>query len=315
LFDLSVFTLTVEKVAFLQIFIFIGYFLRRKGILGKDACKSLSFLCTHLFLPAYTIVSLPKSFAVEKLGGNAILLSFSLITLAVSIIAGRLAGRFLAQNDGERRAFSYLFTFANSGYFGLPVVKGVFGEEILGQFLVFYLPFSIAIHSYGWGIFASKTKFEFKKAFLSPTIIATYFSAFLGLTGIQLPGFLQQAMESASDCMSPSAMLLAGLVMGAKPLKELVFSLRPYLIECIRIVSMPLIIGVPLYLAGVRGVYYFFSLIIVSLPAGMNVIVFPESHGQDASNNSKLVFISTLLSLITVPLIFSLAKILSGITV
>ncbi len=315
MFDLSVFALTVETVAFLLIFLSTGFFLRRKNILGKEACSVLSFLTSYLFLPAYTLNKLPQSFTVENLGSNAKIILFACAVLMIAIILGRLAAKILHKNERERRAFSYLFAFSNTSYFGLPVVEGVFGEAVLGQFIIFTLPFSIAIYSYGWGIFASKTKFDVKKCFLSPTIIATYIAAFLGLTGLSLPSFVTKALAGAGNCMSPSAMLLAGLVMGAKPLKELLCSKRSYFIEAIRLITMPLCIGTPLYLAGFRGVYLFLALLVVALPAGMNVIVFPESQGQDATENSTLVFISTILSLIAVPLIFTFAKILSGFSV
>ena len=115
--------------------------------------------------------------------------------------------------------------------------------------------------------------------------------------------------------MSPCAMLLGGLVMGARPLKELLFKARPYFIECLRIATIPLIIGLPLYLLGVRGVYLFMAFIVVGLPSGMNIIVFPESMGHDATENSRIVFISTLISIITVPVVFAVAKLLSGLAV
>jgi predicted permease len=227
-----------------------------------------------------------------------------------------LASRILGKNEGEKKAFSYLFAFSNMNYFGLPVIKGVFGADVLGQFLVFTLPFTVLIHSYGWGIFASEKKFDIKKCFLSPTIIAIYVSAALGLTGLRLPDMIGGeggVLQTAGACMSVTAMLLAGVVMGSKSLKELLFSLRPYLMELIRIVATPIIVGLPLYLLGVRGTYLFLALVVTALPAGMNVIVFPESHGHDASENSKIVFVSTLLSVVAVPVIFTLAKLLSGI--
>lgn len=316
MFDMQVFSLTVETVAFLQIFILTGYFLRRKGMVGHDACKVISVLTAYLFLPAYTLAKLPQSFTMENLGTNAKLLGFSLLICLIAVLLGRVASKFLAKTDMEKRAFAYMFAFSNTGYFGLPVVEGVFGEEVLGQFIVFTMPIGIVIHSYGWGLFASEKKFDVKKCFLSPNIIATYISAFLGLTGLYLyiPDFLQNAFSGAGACMSPCAMLLAGFVMGARPLKDMLFSLRPYFIEIIRIVSMPLLVGGGLWLCGLRGVYLFLAFVVVALPSGMNIIVFPESHGQDATENSKLVFVSTLLSILTVPVIFSLAKILSGVS-
>ncbi len=316
MFDMQIFLMTVETVAFLQVFILTGYFLRRSHLLGQDACKVVSLLTSHVFLPTYTLAKLPKSFTMENLGTNAKLLGFSLVVLAISVILGRVASKLLGKTDMEKKAFAYLFTFSNTAYFGLPMVEGVFGEEVLGQFIVFTLPITIAIHSYGWGIFASETKFDIKKCFLSPTIIATYVSAFLGLTGLYrfIPDFLSRAFDGAGACMSPCAMLLAGLVMGARPLKNLLLTARTYLIEIIRIASMPLLVGGGLYLCGVRGVYLFLAFVAVGLPAGMNIVVFPESMGHDASENSKIVFVSTLLAIITVPIVFSLAGILSGVS-
>ncbi len=315
MFDLSVFTLTVETVAFLLIFIFIGFFLRRKEILGREACTALSYLSTHLFLPAYYVSKMPKNFTVENLVTNAKIILFACAVLVVAIFLGRLAAKLLGKNEGEKKALSYLFSFTNTGYFGLPVIEGVFGEAVLGQFLVFVLPFTIAIHSYGWGIFASKSKIDIKKCLTSPTIISFYISIFLGMTGLSFPSFLNKALIGAGNCMSPAAMILAGLVMGARPLKELLSTKRSYFLELVRLIAMPLCIGIPLYLLGIRGVYLFLSLLVVALPAGMNVIVFPESHGEDATENSKIVFVSTLLSIVAVPVIFTLAKILSGLSV
>lgn len=314
MFDLSVFFLTMQKVAFLLIFIFAGYLLRRSGKLGKSSTGTVSVLTTFLFAPAYSIVNLSQTFTVENLGSNLAIAGLSLLLLPFIIIFARfLAGRF-AKDDFEKRTFSYMFAFANTGYFGYPVIQGVFGEEMLSRFMVFCLPLNLAINSYGYSLFLSaKGGFSLKKTLLSPLMIGCYAGCFLGLTGLEIPPLLGDTLSGAASCMSPASMILAGLVMGAFPLKKLLSGLRPYLLGAVRLLLIPAVFALPLYFCGVRGIYLFLSLVTMAMPTGMNIVIYPESLGLDASDNAKFCFVSTLTSILTLPVVFALAKAVSGL--
>ena len=315
MFDPKVFFLTLQNVALLLIFIFAGYLLRRSGKCGRDAATTLSVLTTFLFSPAYSINNLSKSFTVEKLGQNARLVLLSTFLILAAIFISKLLARLLGRSDFEKRTFAYMFAFGNSGYFGYPVVQGVFGDEALGQFIIFCLPINIAICSYGYGLFVeeSEGKFNPKKVLFSPMMIGCYVGCLLGLTGFALPSFVSSALGGAAACMSPSSMLLAGLVLGAFPLKKLLSGLRPYLLGFVRLLVLPLIFGVPLYLLGFRGTELFLALVSVSLPAGMNIVVYPESLGLDASDNARICFVSVLMSLATLPPVYSIIQTVSGL--
>lgn len=315
MFDVTVFLLTLEKVAFLLLFIFIGYALRRKNKLNRDSAMAISVLTTWVFSPAYTVINLPKTFTLENLGSNALLIGTATLLVFPVIGVARFLALKLGRDGFERRTLSYMLAFSNIGYFGYPVVEGVFGDEVLAKFMVFCLPFNLAICSYGYSLFmqASGKKFRLGGVLLSPLMLGCYAGYFLGLTGLRLPSLLDTAFTAAGACMSPASMLLAGIVMGSFPLKKLLSGVRPYLLGVVRLLLIPLLFGIPLYLFGVRGIYLFLSLVIISMPSGMNIVVYPESLGQDASDNAKLCFVSTLMSLVTLPFVFSLIKMISGL--
>lgn len=315
MFDLSVFLLTLQNVAYLLIFIFIGYLLRRSGKLDRNSATVVSILTTFVFSPCYSASNLPKSFTLANLGQNALLIGLSTALILGVILVARLLGFHLGQSGFERRTYSYMFAFANTGYFGYPVIQGVFGDEVLGKFMVFCLPINVAIFSYGYGLFVSGTggRFQLKKVLLSPLMAGFYAGAFSGLTGLRLPSLCSKVLATAGSCMSPASMILAGLVMGAFPLKGLLSGLRPYLLGLIRLLGLPIFWGSILYLVGVRGLPLFLSLVSVSLPAGMNIVVYPESLGQDASDNARLCFVSVLMSLITLPLVFTVIQAVAGL--
>ena len=101
-------------------------------------------------------------------------------------------------------------------------------------------------------------------------------------------------------------MLLAGGVLGGFPLADLFKSGRSYLMSGIRMLGIPALVGVVLFLVGVRGMYLALPVMILCMPLGMNLVVFPESLGIDASSNAKMCFVCNLLTVCILPFVFAL---------
>jgi predicted permease len=238
------------------------------------------------------------------------------ITGVICIFLSRFVAKVLGRSDFEKRSLAYIFAFANTGFFGYPVVEAVFGQQTLGRFIIFCIPLSIMINSYGYNLFASEKGFDPKKLFLSPTFLSTVLGCVLGLTGWRLPSVLNSTMVVAGGCMSSAAMLLTGLVLGSFSIKNLLCHLRPYGYNLIQLVAKPLLGFGVLYLlklAGLPSELFFFAGVFLCLPVGLNCVVFPESFGHHAEDNAKTCFISFLMSVITLPVLFSLLKTLSGV--
>jgi predicted permease len=118
MFDLSVFLLTMQKVAFLLLVILLGYWVCHSGKIERKSAQTLSILTTHIFSPAYSLYALPKNFTVENLGSNLAVLGLSALLLLPTIFLARFFAKRLAQSDFEQKSLSYIFAFANTGYFG-----------------------------------------------------------------------------------------------------------------------------------------------------------------------------------------------------
>lgn len=313
LFNLEVCLLTVQKVAFLLTVIFIGYIMRRSGKVEHKAAKVLSILTTHIFSPCYTLKTLPKNFTVKNLGSNLAVLGLSCFLLILVIALARFLAKKIGRTDFETRSLTYVFAFANTGYFGYPVIEGVFGEAVLSQFMVFCIPFNIALGSYGYGLFMSDGhKINWKKAFTSPVMFGYYGGILLGLSGIPLGGFITDTLSGLGACMSPASMLSAGIVLGSLSAKKLLSGIRPYVYSLIRLVGLPILFGVPLFLVvhflKLDGIFLILPMAAIALPVGLNTVVYPESFGHDASENAKLCFVSFVMSILTLPVVFSLVS-------
>ena len=296
----------------LLIFISAGYMLRRSRKLPDDAGRVLSLLCVMVFSPAYSILNLSRNVRIEKLGENLTLLGFGLAFAVVSVATGLLLGKTIGRSPMDKSSLTYAFTFPNYGYFGYPVIEGVFGTAMLGDFMVFAIPSTILCCSYGYVLFQKEKKFDVLRLLRAPLIASLVLGITLGLTGIKLPVLLESALSGAGACMSPCSMLLAGFMLGKFSLKKLFAGFRPYYLTAIRMIGIPAVFGAVMYLCGLRGSLLFWPLIFSCLPLGLNLVVYPESNGfeKEAGDNAKLCFISYVLALAVLPCLFAvMAKI------
>ena len=302
----NVFSTTVSKVAMLLIFIGIGYLLRRTKKLPEDAGRVLSLLTTLVFSPAYTIKNLSSSLTLDKIGDQLLLIGYGLVFVLAVIGLAYVLAKPLSRNDFERRSYIYAFSIPNYGYFGYPLVEGVFGSAVLGQLMVFGLPLSIACNTFGYLLFAKDGKLTLKKLLTTPLILAVILGCVIGLSGLKLPGLVSDVLSGAAACMSPASMLLAGFVLGGFPLKDLFKGKRSWFMSAIRLLGLPALFGGVLWLLGMRGMWLALPVMILSMPLGLNLVVFPESQGIDASDNAKMCFVCNLLTIVVLPITFSL---------
>lgn len=302
----GVFLTTISKVSVLLIFIGLGYLLRKTKKLPDNAGKVLSLLTTLVFSPAYTIKNLSASLRWDNIGDQLVLIGYGAVIVFATIGLAYLLTRFLAKDDFQRRSCLYAFSIPNYGYFGYPLVEGVFGSAVLSQLMIFCLPVSIACNTYGYLLFVKDKKLTIKDILKMPVIVSVFVGMAIGLSGLKLPPLVTDVLTTAGNCMSPSSMLLAGFVLGGFPLKDLFKGTRSYLMSGIRLIGIPALIGGVLFLLGIRGMYLALPVMLLAMPLGLNLVVFPESMGIDASGNAKMCFVCNMLTICVIPFVFAL---------
>ena len=304
MFDWNVCLLTLQQVGILFAYLAVGFCLSRTGALPKDADKTMSKLVTLLFGPAYNIANLSVSMTPERLGSNLKFVGFGFGIILVALALAWGLSRAMGKTPLEKRSLTYGLSITNYGYFGYPLVAGVFGQLALQEMMVFCLSIAVITNTVGYMLFADKL--SWKKIFLSPLVLAVFTGCALGVTGIQLPKAARNLLETAGNCMSPVSMILAGFVLGQMSPRELFHGARPWLQNLVSLVAIPAAFVAALYGMGCRGYYLLIPGVYMALPMGMNLVVFPASFGHDTRDNARLCLASFLLSLVTLPIIFSI---------
>ncbi len=325
----DVFINTLLPVITLFLFMAIGFALKKFNIVPANSNSVLAKVETWVFCPALSFLSMANSFTVPNLAQHATNLAFSVGLLAIAFIIGNLvAPLFIKDKVYERNIYKYALVFANFGYMADPLVEAMFGLDVLGYYKLFCLPFSICI--YTWGIVSlnpnsSKNGSLFKNLLNFPTI-AMFAGMIVGISGIFNTGtsefcaFIEETLIPLRNCYGPVAMILVGMTVANYNVKELLFDKKVYFATLLRLIVLPGVILTSLigvhalinnvFNLSISNAPIYFAFFFLAMPLGMNTIVFPEAFGGNPKPGASMALISSVASVITIPIMFTLLSLL-----
>ena len=308
------FLATLSPMLVLFMCIVIGFILKKFRILPSNSGTVMSKLETYVFVPALTVSTFMNYCTVESLATHSNLILYSSIAVLLAMaIAIPLSHLFVKEGSYKRNIYKYALAFANCGFMGnaiVPAVLGAADEAILYKYLLFTLPLSLAIYS--WGIYILVPRGEghggLLKNLLNPSIIAMLIGMILGLTGVgkYLPGFVVTVIDNCKVCMGPVAMILTGFVIGGYSIKELLKDKKVYVATGLRLIVLPAVILAVLWLLGASELVLTLALFAFATPLGLNTVVFPSAYGGDTKPGASMAAISHTLCVVTIPIMYAL---------
>lgn len=294
--------IVLEQVAVLLIFCAIGYGMAKKNILKAKEGNLLSAMLVYLFMPATCFSTCAANCTVEYITEKYPLILVSTGILVLLILVAKLIVRFMGPACYLRDIYEYSLVIPNTSYIGYPLILSLYGSTGLLDMLMFGLPLTLYCYTIGYNILTGRKneKLSLKKM-LTPVTVAMVLGCVIGLSGIQLPTVLSQVIDKSAACLAPLGTLLMGMSISEFTFKQMLEDKRLYLLTALRLVVIPLAVFGLLKLA--RWEFALLPAICsYAMPCGLNVIIFPKLIGQDCRNGAGLVLLSTVLSIITVPL-------------
>ena len=292
----------------LQISIFLimmlGVFFRKKNIITAATRQGLSDLLIDIILPCNIIAS----FDMQLSSDIWIMVSEILvISLCVQLFVWALS-KILYRRvpHGPREVLQYGTITSNSGFLGNPMAEGIFGEMGLLYASVAMLPIRVIMWSAGVSLYTrTNGKAVIKKLLTHPCIVAVFIGFVVLLMPWPLPTFLSKGLHYVGDCTTCVSMLVIGSILADIQLADL--NIPRLLYYCaIRLLGIPLVVLGVLALLGIDSLVTGVTVLLAAMPAASTTAILAEKYHGDAKFASAAVFFSTLLSLITVPLVLLL---------
>lgn len=292
----------VNTQSVLFIYILVGIYGRKSGLFDDHMRSKLTDFTIQITLPLMVFESFNMEFSLEILKQGALALIIALVMALVALVAGKLLYRGFPPQ--ERSIMQYGTLVSNSGFAGLPVVEGTYGSEGLFLGSLFIIPTRILMWSAGISLFEQEgDRWErAKKVLLNPSIIAVGVGLVRMVFQIPLPVFVDSALKHLGDCTSPLAMALVGAILADVKLKNILEPKAFYLV-LVRQIALPALCLVGLKLLAADPLTTGVSVALIGMPIGSTTAILAQKYGADAEFASKCVFISTVTSLVTVPIL------------
>ena len=292
--------LTLQLTIFLLVA--VGFLMKKIHIIGPQGQKNINDLVIYLILPCNILHAFTQSAA----DGNFIkYLEILLISIGIQVfcvIYGKVM--FRKEPEGRYKCLQYGTICSNAGFLGNPIAEGIYGAEGLVLASVYLIPQRIMMWSSGLAVFSgSSDKMKtLKKVVTHPCILAVFFGFVLLITQVQLPGVVNQTIKTLANANTATCMILIGSILAGVPFKSLAGKDTLYY-SFVRLILMPLLIWGGCRLAGIDSLVTNISVVLAGMPAASVTAILAEKYDSDAEFATRCVVLSTLLSVVTVPLL------------
>lgn len=290
----------------------VGYFLYRGKLLGDEAAQQLSNIAISIINPIVIFNAYQREFVPEMLRGLIYALILGFIAQGILVLSGLIIVRKKHQDfEVERFALGY----SNCAFMGIPLVQATFGAEGVFYLTAFITAFNVFMWTHGVIQMSGKKLVgrELLKIVLSPAILAIVLGLVCFFTGLRLPGVIQQPLDYLGAMNTPLAMLVSGATIAKSGLSGAFKSRRVYMIQAFKLLLVPILLIVmlvPAEIVGVSPVIVKTILIAAAAPTASATIMFAYKYGKNTKAASNHFTLSTVLGIVTMPLIMAVAGML-----
>lgn len=277
----------------------IGVFLYKCNLITTTGRKCLTGLLVNVVLPCNII----HSFLIEM---NSEIMQSGLLILLVSFgiqffcfPLGFILYRKFAPE--QKKVLRYATICSNAGFIGNPLVEGIYGSDGLLLASIYLIPQRIFMWSAGVSCFTkAKGRDVVKKVLTHPCIIAVFAGLLIMIFQIPLPNTAIRTINTLSSCTTALSMLVIGGILAEIDFKS-VFSIQTCYFCFIRLILLPALVLSCCFLFSLPPLMSAVATVLSGMPAGTTTAILASQYHCDEHFSVKCIFLSTILSLITIP--------------
>lgn len=294
----------VTQMIILFILVIIGYFLSKKKMMDADFDRKLSALVINVTCPSLILSSvmgdtLPdKSFIIP-------LLIVGFATYVILIGGAFLLPHYLPVKVSDRGIYSFMLAFGNVGFIGYPIVASIFEPSAVFYASILNFPSTLLVFVFGT-LFISggqgKIRFDWRTLYC-PAMIASYLSILIVVTGWIPPKVLSTPFVLLGNITVPAALLIVGSAIAHVPIRRMFSNTAIYLMSALRLILVPLLILYLSRLCRVEETIANINAILAGMPVASYGTLFCIQYEKGETIMAEGTFITTLLSVITIPLL------------
>ncbi len=289
--------------------VLVGLFAAKRNLWSGDLDRKLSIFIMNISMPALILASvMGKDLAFENSELLALVI-VAIVNYVVLIGMAYLIPHIWKVNRSREGILKFMLAFGNVSFIGYPVCDAVFGPKAVFCASVLNIPFNLLVFTIGVSfINGGKAKSAFSpKLILSPCVITSLIAVLIAVCRIQVPAPVGQWFHLLGDLTIPCALLIIGSSLSHIPVRDMLGNRFVYAMTALRLIVLPLLVGAVLALMGINAFVCDVAVVLSAMPVATNGIMLCLQYGQDERVMTQGLFFTTLLSVITIPLVAYIA--------
>ena len=298
----------LQQMMVLFIIMMIGYICRKIGLFGKEASKILSGVVVNIGNPALILSSAINKESEIEGKELAMTMGLAVAFYLVLLVLGEIVPRVLRVEKKNQGVYKVMTVFSNIGFMGFPLLTAMYGSESLLYASLFMIPYNILIYTYGVNAMCtqeeniSQKKIPWKKIF-NIGVIACILTIILYLTRIPVPTVVEDVVSTLGNLTAPLSMIVIGDAMSQMKPKELLTDVKLMIFTVIKLLVIPVMGLLILKQFGFSSMLMGVLLVMISTPVGSMTAMLAQQYDGDYELASKGVALTTLLSVVTIPIV------------
>lgn len=296
-----------QQVLILFLLVAVGFVCGKIKLFHQVAIKGITDFVLIIVLPCVIVQSFQREFDPAMLLGLGIAAAAAIAAHFLGILLAHLTIR--DKDKARERVLRFSVVFSNAAFMAIPLQQALLGEDGVFYGAAYVAVFNLMLWSYGLiTMSGDRESLSPKKLLLNPGLIAIAVGLILFLSSITLPEVLAVPVGHLAALNTPLPMVIVGFYLAGTNLLAALKDKKAYWCIFLRLVAVPLLTLGGLLLCGVRDTLLVSVVVAASAPVAAAATMFSTKFDQDVGLSVNLVSVSTLLSIITMPLIVSLAQ-------
>lgn len=294
----------ISQMLELFLILALGYIAAKKKVVSPHFGSQLSNFILSITLPCMMLASVATM--PEDTNNKDVVMMFIIAILfyVVMPFIAYFITRILMVIKEDRHLYMYMTIWSNIGFMGFPVIASIFGEGAIFYATIFNLIFNVSNFTLGIMLMSKEGRkaLDFKK-FLSPGMLSSIVAVMMFAAGLRLPELLNDTVKTVGATTTPLAMVVIGIALSDISVRSVFTEFRLYPYVVIKQILLPLLAWVILknvitspYLLGI-------VIVIIAMPVATSSVLFANRYENNVALATKGVFITTLASVVTIPMI------------
>lgn len=295
--------LLMQEIIKLFVIMFMGYAVVKAGLMKASESKSVSVILVYLVNPCVIVNAFQVEYTPEVQKGLILAVMAAVVIHLLYLLLTAILKHPLHLNVIERATAIY----SNAGILVIPLVQVLLGQEYVIYSSAFITVQLVLLWTHCKSMLCEESKLEWKKILLNVNIISIFVGVILFVLRVSLPSGVQSVLGMMNNLMGPLGMLLAGMVIADVSMKNVFLRKRNYLSAALRLLIYPVLSLAVMKIISLFAPVSDFKQILLTVylasvtPACTTVTSMAQLYDKDAGYASSLYVLTTLLSIVTMP--------------